>query len=535
MFDRPGYQHFQSRSIVQATGGMVATSHPLAAAAGIDILKAGGNAFDAAVAVAATLCVVEPMMTGLGGDMFALTYHAQSGEIQGLNASGRAPQLATAARYRKLGYSSIPMTGIHSISIPGVVDGWAELLQRYGTMNFKQTLAPAIHYAKHGFPVTEMVAYYWKKAYALLIQDAEASSLYLPNGKLPQTGDLFKQPLLANTLRKLSEGGRDAFYKGIIAQQIDSYMQQHGGMLRKEDFANHHSTWVEPISTNYRGYDVLEIPPNGQGLVVLEMLNILENFDIKALGHNSAAFIHLFAEAKMLAYSDRDRYIADSEFADIPVDLLLSKEYAKQLADGIKSSSSLNDYVGEAIGGDTVYLTVVDGEGNIASVTNSIFSLFGSGVAIPETGIVLHNRGGLFSLEEGHPNEIAPNKRPFHTIIPSMVLKDGEPIISFGVMGADMQPQGQVQVLVNMIDFNMNIQQATDCPRFRHYNEGIFLESSIDETVCHELQQRGYKLLTIEDGDAFAVGGYQGIAINRQTGVLQGGSDPRKDGCAIGY
>ncbi|MCI3926999.1 gamma-glutamyltransferase [Paenibacillus sp. TRM 82003] len=514
---------------------MVATSHPLAAAAGMDILRTGGNAFDAAVAVAAVLCVVEPMMTGIGGDMFALIYRPGVGRVEGLNASGRSAGVVTSELYRSMGYTSIPSSGIHSVSVPGVVDGWEELLRTCGSMTFKEVLAPAIQYAEHGFPVTEMVSYYWKKAVPLLLQSKEAREKYLFDGKAPEEGAVVKLPDLAATLKLLAERGRDAFYEGEIAERIDEVMRSRGGFLRKEDLAKHRSDWVTPISTDYRGHEVYQIPPNGQGLVVLQMLNILESFDLAAIGHNSADYIQLFAEAKKLAYADRDRFIADSEFADVPVDRLLSKSYARSLADRIREGVAPSAYQGVEVGGDTVYLTVADELGNIASVTNSIFSLFGSGEVVDGTGIFLQNRGSLFSLDPAHPNAAAPYKRPFHTIIPSMVMKGGAPLFSFGVMGADMQPQGQVQVLTNLIDFDMNVQQAGEAPRFRHYNEGLYLEGGIPTPIRERLEAAGYTLLTPNDGDAFGVGGYQGIRIDRANGTYQGGSDPRKDGCAIGY
>lgn len=535
MSDRPTGYIRQTRSVVQSVNGMVATSHPLAAAAGLRILQAGGNAFDAAVATAAALCVVEPMMTGLGGDMFALVYDSQTGVVDGLNASGRAAGLATIDTYRGMGYESIPSNGIFSVSVPGVVDGWWALLQKYGTMSFQEVLQPAIAYAEEGCPVGEIVAHYWRKAESLLLKSEESRNKYLVADQAPREGTLFKQPDLARTLKLLAEGGRDAFYEGEIAGRVEDYMLRKGGLLRKSDLSAHRSNWVKPISTSYRGYDVLEIPPNGQGLVVLEMLNILEHFDIAGMGHNSSAFIHLFAEAKKLAYMDRDRYIADSEFAELPTERLLSKEYGRKLADMISSSAQLNAYYGAEIGGDTVYLTVADGQGNIASVTNSIFSPFGSGELVEDTGIFLQNRGSLFSLDPEHLNALKPGKRPFHTIIPSMVLKNGKPIVSFGVMGADMQPQGQVQTLINMIDFGMNIQMAGEVPRFRHYNEGLFVESEIGEAVRQELREWGHRILSPDEADAFTVGGYQAIRIDPETGVLEGGSDPRKDGCAMGY
>lgn len=532
MFDRPDKSR-QTRSVVYATGGMVATSQPLAVEAGVDVLKAGGNAFDAAVAAAATLCVVEPMMTGLGGDMFALIYDQKKGKVMGLNASGRAPKLARAALFRAMGYDHIPYTGIYSVTVPGVVDGWAELLEKYGTMTFKETLASAIHYAEHGFPVSEMVSYYWNKGIESLDSDA-ASEHFLMHGAAPKAGTVFKQPDLARTLKMIAKEGRDAFYCGAFAETMERFMIERGGLIRKEDLMNHRSSWVEPISTNYRGYDILEIPPNGQGLVVLEMLNMLEKFDVQSLGHNSAALIHLFSEVKKRAYADRDKYIADSDFAPIPVAKLLSKEYASRMSERLKFNDEVSAYKGKEIGGDTVYLTVVDHHGNVASVTNSLYNLFGSGEVVTKTGVILQNRGALFSLDPAHLNVIAPGKRPFHTIIPSMVLREGKPVVSFGVMGADMQPQGQVQVLMNLIDFGMNIQEAGEAPRFRHYNEGLFLENGISQKSKDALKRMGYHILTSDDGDSFGVGGYQGIQINDH-GVLQGGSDPRKDGCAIGF
>ncbi len=535
MYNRPSGNNRKSRSVVHSTRGMVAASQPLAAVAGLQILQAGGNAFDASVATAAVLCVVEPMMTGLGGDMFAITYHAETGEIKGMNASGRAPELAHLDTFRALGFKRIPETGIYSVSVPGVVDGWAELLDKYGTMTFAEVLAPAIHYAEHGFPVSEMVAYYWRKSANHLLQFPKTYQNYSVDGVLPKEGTVFKQPDLAKTLKQLAEFGRDFFYQGDIADRIEECMLQRGGLLRKNDLIRHRTNWVTPISTSYRGYEVLEIPPNGQGLVVLEILNILEQFDVAAMEHNSAEYIHLFAQAKKLAYQDRDRHIADSEYTNVPVDQLLSKSYAQELADRIRRTKSNQPYAGAEIGGDTVYLTVADSQGNIASVTNSIFHLFGSGELVDGTGIVLQNRGSLFSLDPAHPNVVAPCKRPFHTIIPSMVLQNGKPVISFGVMGADMQPQGQVQVLVNMIDFGMNIQEAGEAIRIRHYNEGLYLEYGVPQDVREQLQEMDYKILSHGHGDAFGVGGYQGIRIDPATGSYQGGSDPRKDGCAIGY
>ncbi|MFT4416382.1 gamma-glutamyltransferase [Fredinandcohnia humi] len=532
MADRPAGNPHATRSTIHAPNGMVATSQPLATSAGLQILLKGGNAFDAAVATAAALAVVEPMQTGLGGDMFALLYNQKNKRVEALNGSGRAPQLATQEYYLSKGYTEIPERGILSITTPGTVDGWAEILEKHGTMSFAEVLQPAITYAEEGFPVSEIIAAQWRRQESLLTQNKDAERTFLINGKAPREGELFKNPRLAQTLKAIAKDGRDAFYKGEIAHQISDYMERNGGLLRYDDLANQTSTWVNPISTDYRGYQVYQLPPNGQGIAVLQMLNILENFDLKNYVHNSAEYIHLLVEAKKLAYADRNRWIADPDFTEVPVQKMLCKEYAKQRSKQIDLSKTTEHVEpGFEIKGDTVYLTVVDKDRNVVSFINSLFDAFGSGIVAGNTGVALQNRGVAFSLDEKHLNCLMPGKRPLHTIIPALVLKDDEPYLTYGVMGGDMQPQGQVQVLLNVVDYGMNIQEAGESPRFRHTNEELFLESGISSRTRLELIEKGHKLVSGLD----IFGGFQGILVDSQTRMLRGGSDPRKDGCAIGY
>lgn len=532
MADRPAGNPRATRSVVHAPNGMVATSQPLAATAGLRILLQGGNAFDAAVATAAALVVVEPMQTGLGGDMFALVYSQKHKKVEALNGSGRAPYKATRDYYLSRGFTAMPERGIFSITTPGTVDGWAEILEKHGTMTFAQVLQPAIEYAEQGFPVSEIISTQWKREESLLKQNKEAEETYLINGKAPKEGEVFKQPRLAATLRAIAEGGRDAFYRGDIARKIADYVQQEGGLLTFDDLAAHTSTWVEPIYTDYKGHRVYQLPPNGQGVVTLNLLNILENFDISSLEHNSAEYAHLVAEATKLAYADRDRYIADPDFAPVPVEHMLSKEYARQQGRKINMHTAAKDVgPGLEVKSDTVYLTVVDKDRNVISFINSIFDAFGSGIVAGDTGIALQNRGNGFSLEEGHLNTLEPGKRPFHTIIPAMVFKNNKPYLSFGVMGGDMQPQGQVQVLLNLLEHGMNIQEAGEAPRLRYLNNEVALESEFSDKVHFELMKKGHKVISMTD----VFGGFQGILIDPESGMLQGGSDPRKDGCAIGY
>lgn len=532
MADRPTGNPKSTRSVVHAPNGMVATSQPLASIAGLRILQQNGNAFDAAVAAAATLAVVEPAMTGLGGDMFALMYSQKYKKVEGLNGSGRAPKKATIDYFLSKGFKEVPKTGILSVTTPGIVDGWAETLKRHGTMTFSQVLQPAIEYAEKGFPVSEIIAAQWRRCESLLRRNKEATSVYLPNNRPPREGEIFKQPQLAKTLRAIADGGRDAFYKGEIARNISDSCECNGGLLSYDDLASHKSTWVNPIKTDYKGHHVYQMPPNTQGITTLEMLNMIENFDICNFEHNSAEYLHLLIEAKKLAYADRDYYVSDPKFADVPVNRLLSKEYALKKSQLINHSKALENIgPGLDLKGDTVYLSVVDKDRNVVSFINSIFGDFGSGIVPSDTGVVLQNRGAAFSLDKNHSNRLEPGKRPFHTIIPSMVLKDDKPYFSFGVMGGDMQPQGQVQVLLNLLEFGMSVQEAGEVARFRHdYNETA-LESEISSKTKLELIEKGHKLISSVD----VFGGYQGILIDPATNMLQGGSDPRKDGCAVGY
>jgi gamma-glutamyltranspeptidase / glutathione hydrolase len=544
--DRPAGNTRGTRSVVMARNGAIATSQPLATAAGLQVLQAGGNAIDAAVTAAAVLSVVEPTMNGIGGDLFAIVYDAKTKTIHGLNASGRAPAAATLDAFKKRGLQRIPLRGELSVSVPGVVDGWSELLARHGTRTMAQALAPAIKYARDGYAVSEIIADQWKSVEGLLARDPNAATAYLIHGKAPAPGDVFRNPALAATLEQIASGGRDVFYKGSIAQAIADDMQRRHGLITAKDLADHHADWVDPVSTMYRGYQVLELPPNTQGVAALEMLNILEGFDLKALGHNSAAYLHTLVEAKRIAFADRDAWIGDpSSTPKAAIERMLSKEYAAARRKEIDPRHTAADYKPMAFDGrstpdggdhpmamgDTVYLTAADGEGNVISLIQSLYETFGSGIVAGDTGIVLHNRGSLFTLTPAHPNALAPGKRPFHTLIPAMVLKDGVPWVSFGVMGGDMQAQGHAQVLANLIDFGMNIQEAGEAPRFRHTASGLALESAFTADARTGLTALGHKLIP----SVGVWGGFQGILIDPKTRVLMAGSDPRKDGMAAGW
>jgi gamma-glutamyltranspeptidase/glutathione hydrolase len=544
--DRPAANPRATRSVVLARNGVIATSQPLASAAGLRVLQNGGNAVDAAVTAAAVLAVVEPTMNGLGGDLFAIVYDAKTKTLKGLNASGRSPAAATPAEYRRRKLEAIPYRGELSVSVPGVVDGWHELLARHGTIPLAKALEPAISYAREGFAISEIISYQWRDAAPVLAQDPLAASVYLPGGKPPAAGDVFRNPPLAATLAQLAAGGRDAFYRGPIGQAIAADMKRRNGLLTAADLAAHTSDWVEPISTTYRGHQVFELPPNTQGVTALQMLNLLEGYDVTSLGHNSAAYLHLLVEAKRLAFADRDAWLADPASVDKAVlARLLSKDYAAERRPEIDPAVAAAEYrpmsrpgVKTPRGaeppqarGDTIYMTVADGDGNVVSLIQSIFENFGSGIVAGDTGIVLHNRGNLFSMDPAHPGVLAPGKRPFHTLVPAMVLKDGRPWLSFGVMGGDMQPQGHVQVLLNLIDFGMNIQEAGEAPRFRHSAAGLALETAISPEARFGLSLRGHKIITTVN----AFGGFQGILFDQAHGVMMGGSDPRKDGLAIGY
>lgn len=530
--DRPAPHTKGTRSPVVAMNGMIATSQPLASAAGLRVLQDGGSAVDAAIAAAAVLNVVEPMMTGIGGDMFALICTAHDKKPVGLYGSGWAGSKATPDFFKGRGMDRIPSAGMQSVSVPGAVAGWFKLHQKYGKLPIERILSPAIEYAEKGFPVSEIIAGQWQRNSHVLKQTADASRVLLIDGRAPRHGEVFKMPELARTLRIIASEGRDAFYKGAIAKKIVAFSDKNDGLLTLSDLAEYDAEWVDPVSTNYRGYDVYEIGAATQGITALEILNILEGFDLKSLGHNSAEALHLMIEAKKLAFADRDAYIADPAKANVPVSRLLSKEYAAKRRKLIHRDHAMpSAEPGITENGDTVYLTVVDKDRNVVSFINSIFGPFGSGLVAGDTGIILQNRGALFELNSRHPNVVAPRKCPFHTLIPAMALKDGKPYYSFGVMGGDMQPQGHVQVLVNMIDFGMDVQQAGEAPRFRHINDAVALETAFEGAVRYGLTQKGHALMSGID----TWGGYQGILVNPRTGVLMGGSDPRKDGLAIGW
>ena len=535
-YDRPTHQSRSARSMVIARNGVVAASQPLAAQAGLDVLKRGGNAFDAAVATAAVLNVVEPMSTGCGGDVFALAWSARDRRLVGLNGSGRSSIRATVERYRAKGYERMPLFGPDAVSVPGAVDAWAALLARHGKMSLGEVLRPAILYAEEGFPVSEIIAAGWEGA-AGLAGDPDFAAAYLVKDgerfRAPRTGEIFRQPDLARTLRILAAQGRDAFYKGEIARKISDRLQAGGSLIGLDDLEAHTSEWVEPVGTDFRGYRVFEMPPNGQGITALLMLNILDGWDLKALGHNSAPYLHLLLEAKRFAFADRDRWIADPALQKVPVETLVSKEYAAKVRSRIdpdRASKSPESVL--AAPSDTVYLCAADQEGNVVSLINSLFHGFGSRVLVPGTGICLQNRGALFSLDPSHPNRIEPRKRPFHTIIPGMVLKDGRPFFAFGVMGGDFQPQGHVQVLLNLLVFGMNPEEAGERARVSEQGGAVYLESGIGPEVRERLRAMGHD---VRPGGEGGFGGYQGILVDPETGVYRAGSDCRKDGAAVGY
>ena len=529
-----------------ARNGIIATSQPLASAAGLAVLQNGGNAIDAAVTAAAVLSVVEPTMNGIGGDLFALVYDPKTKTVRALNASGRAPAAATLEEFKRRNLDAMPYRGELSVSVPGVVDGWSELLAKHGTIALDKALQPAIRYARDGYAVSEIIAYQWKDQEATLARDPGAAATFLIDGHAPRTGEIFRNPKLAASLELIAKGGRDAFYKGAIAKAIGDDMARRKGLLTAADLAAHTSDWTEPISTDYKGHQVLEFPPNTQGVVALEMLNILEGFDLKALGHNSAAYLHLLVEAKKIAFADRDAWLADPKTdaargaasgccrrptppsaARRSIAERAAREY-KPLS--ISGASAVGEEHPQAHG-DTIYLTAADKDGNVISLIQSIYEAFGAGIVAGDTGIALHNRGALFSLRTGPSEPLAPGKRPFHTLVPAMVLKDGRPWLSFGVMGGDMQPQGHVQVLLNLIEFGMNVQEAGEAPRFRHSSAGLALESAISPEARFGLDLRGHRIITTIG----TFGGFQGILIDPKTGVMMGGSDPRKDGLAIGW
>jgi len=542
--DRSVGKTFATRSEVIAQHGMAATSHPLATQVALDILKSGGNAIDAAIAANACLGLMEPTGCGIGGDLFAIVWDSKTQKLHGLNASGRSPYALKRDYFIENGYHSIPARGPLPVSVPGCVDGWFELHKKFGALKMSQILAPAINYAKEGFPLTEIIANGWKSNAIVLKDYPGFGEVFMPGGKIPVKGDIFRNPYLANTYEILAEKGRDGFYKGTVAKTIVDYMKEQGGFLAMKDLRDHTSEWVEPVSINYRGYSVWELPPNGQGISALQILNILELFDVSSMGFGSREYMHLFTEAKKLAYEDRAKFYADMDFNKVPVEFLISKEYAKKRAELINQNRAATSYpAGKLKDGDTIYLTVADEEGNMISLIQSNFRGMGSGMTPPGLGFTLQDRGELFTLEDGHFNTYEPHKRPFHTIIPAFITKNGKPYMSFGIMGGAMQPQGHVQIVVNLVDFGMNLQEAGDAPRMQHLGSSqptgskmedggtLYLETGFDYEEVRELVRKGH---TIQNAIGI-FGGYQAIMWDTKNKVYYGASESRKDGHAAGY
>ncbi len=537
---------FATRSEVIARHGMAATSQPLATQVAIDILRRGGSAVDAAIAANATLGLMEPTGNGMGGDLFAIVWDAKTKKLYGLNASGRSPYGLTLRHFKDLGLESIPSFGPLPVTVPGCVDGWFELHEKFGKLPMATVLAPAIKYSKEGFPLSELIARYWGSGPRVFKKYPNFMKTYAPGGRAPKKGDIFKNPDLARTLETLARYGRDAFYRGELTDTMVAYCERVGCFLQRRDFEEHTSTWVEPQSTSYRGYDVWELPPNGQGIAALQMLNIIEPFDLKAMGHNSAEYLHLMIEAKKIVYEDRARFYADMEFANVPVVELISKEYAarrRKLFNPNRALQTIDHGDPNLAYGDTIYLTVADKDRNMVSLIQSNYRGFGSGLVPDGLGFTFQDRGELFSLTEGHPNVFEPHKRPFHTIIPAFVTKDGVPWMSFGVMGGDMQPQGHVQVLCNIFDFGMNVQEAGDAARFHHMRSSeptgtymtdggrVALESGISKDVRDALAVMGHNVVGARGG----FGGYQAIMYDAKRDIYIGASESRKDGNAAGY
>ncbi|WP_100642663.1 gamma-glutamyltransferase [Alteromonas facilis] len=542
-YDRITGEMFASRSEVLARNAMAATSQPLATQVALDVMERGGNAIDAAIAANAMLGLVEPTGCGIGGDLFAIVWDAETQQLYGLNASGRSPQELTLDYFKQNNLTSIPKFGPLPVSVPGAVDGWFQLHERFGSIPMTAILAPAITYAKEGFPVSELIAYYFEMNKARIGQYPGFADVYMPTGDVPKKGDIFANPNLAATYEKIATGGRDAFYKGDIARSIAAYMKAQGGFLAYEDLAAHTSEWVTPVSTNYRGYDVWELPPNGQGIAALQILNILEQYDIKGMGFGSAEYVHTFVEAKKLAFEDRAKFYADPAFSQAPVDWLISKPYAQQRRQLIDDKKAAKRYDAGRYEGDTIYLTVADQQGNMVSLIQSNYRGMGSGMTPPDLGFVLQNRGEMFTLQEGHANVYAPKKRPFHTIIPAFVTHKGKPWLSFGVMGGGTQPQMHAQIMVNLLDFGMNLQEAGDAPRVLHSGSSqptgekmvdggyVSLESGFSPQVRRQLMEMGHELT-----DKVGVyGGYQAIMRDPKSGVYYGASESRKDGQAAGF
>ena len=548
--DRVTGKPFATRSEVYAPHAMAATSHPLVTQIALETMRAGGSAVDAAIAADAALGLMEPTGSGIGGDLFAIVWDPKTKKLYGYNGSGRSPKALTLAEFQRRGLTDIPAHGPLPVSVPGCVDGWFALHDRFGTRPMADDLAPAIRYAREGHPVAETIAYYWGRSVPVLSKWPGFAEQFTIDGKRgPRTGETWRNPNLANTLEQIARGGRDAFYKGDIARTIDAYFKANGGFLRYEDLAEHHGEWVEPVSTNYRGYDVWELPPNGQGIAALQILNLLEPYDLKSYGFGSPEHVHLFVEAKKLAFADRAASYADPKFYDTPVSRLISKAYAAERGKLISMDKAARSVepgiIPEVNEGDTIYLTTADASGMMVSLIQSNYRGMGSGMAPPGLGFVFQDRGEMFVLKPGHPNTYAPGKRPFHTIIPAFVTKDGKPWLSFGVMGGAMQPQGHAQILMNLIDFGMNLQEAGDAPRIQHdgsteptgqnaaMTDGgeVDLESGFPIETIRALMRKGHSV-RFADGP---YGGYQAIMVNPNGGGYVGASESRKDGMAAGY
>ena len=545
--DRPAGRSFASRSEVIARHGMAATSQPLATMTAVDILRRGGSAVDAAIAANAVLCVAEPTGCGIGGDLFAIVWDSGTGKLHGLNGSGRSPMGLTAEEFRQRGLSRIPSFGVLPLSVPGCVDGWFELHGRFGRLPMSEVLAPAIRYAREGIPVSEVIAEGWRSGETVFRDQPGFAETFLVGGRSPRKGDVFTNSALADTLERIVENGRDEFYRGSTAVRISDFVRQHGGYLSLEDLQQHKSEWVAPVSVNYRGYDVWELPPNGQGIAALQMLNLLSGFEVGKAGFGSADHVHWFVEAKKLAFEDRARLYADPQFAAVPVAELISTDYADRrrvLMNSERAASSYPVGIPAAVEeGDTIYLTTADSDRNMVSLIQSNYRGFGSGVCPTGLGFSLQDRGEMFDLQPGRMNSYAPGKRPFHTIIPAFVTKDGQPYMSFGVMGGATQPQGHVQILMNVLDFGMNIQEAGDAPRILHSGSSeptgeqmtnggtVALESGFPEGLSERLSERGHALKPARG----EFGGYQGIMYDAVRGVYFGASESRKDGMAAGY
>ena len=525
------------RPVVMGTNWMITSGHPLASQAGAAILERGGQAIDAAIAANAVLCVVRPHMCGLGGDAFIIFYQAKDKKVEVLNASGRSPFAATREFYVEQGFQSIPARGILTVTVPGVVDGWVAALEKYGSLPLAELLQKAILYAEKGFPVYKELSQVIAQEAELLQKSPDAGRIFLKNGRPPQVGELLVQPELAASFKKIAREGRKVFYEGEIAEAIVNFSREVGGLFAERDLIEHRATWVSPIETTYRGYRVLAIPPNSQGVALLMQLNMIENFDLKKLGHNSADYVHLLVEAKKLAFADRDRYVGDPDFHPVPVEKMIAKEYGFRQSSRIdfnKAASFVSPTEFSMGGGDTIYLAVVDKEGNAVSMIQSLYEAFGSGVVVKGTGILLHNRGRGFNLEANHPNCLQPHKRPYHTLSPCLVMKDDLPFMVLGTPGADGQTQTITQVLANFIDFGADIQEAIEAPRWRSFpGTRLAIEDRFPAEVFDKLKSKGHELEILPAYSAVC-GGAQGIILDHKNGVLMGGADPRRHGYVIG-